>query len=39
MPSGAWEPLKRISKKKGEYICLGIIIQEAGKTVPQIFPK
>jgi hypothetical protein len=26
-------------KKGGEYLCLGIIIQEASKRVPQIFPK
>jgi hypothetical protein len=26
-------------KKGGEYLCLGIIIQETGKRVPQIFPK
>jgi hypothetical protein len=39
MPSGAREPLKRSSKKKGESLCLGIIIQEVGKRVYQIFPK
>jgi hypothetical protein len=39
MPSGAWEPLKRISKKKGEYICLWIITQEDSKRAFQIFPK
>ncbi len=26
-------------KKGGEYLCLGIIIEEAGKRAPQIFPK
>jgi hypothetical protein len=39
MPSGAREPLKRTSKKKGEYLWLGIIIREAGKRVSRIFPK
>ena len=39
MPSGAREPLKRTSKKKGEYLCLWIIIQEDSKGAFQIFPK
>jgi hypothetical protein len=39
MPSGAGEPLRRISKKKGESLCLGIIIQEDSKRAFQIFPK
>jgi hypothetical protein len=39
MPSGERKPLKRTSKKKGEFLCLGIIIQEVGKRVYQIFPK
>jgi len=30
---------KGTSKKKGAYLCLGIIIQEAGKRAPQIFPR
>jgi len=36
MPSGAREPLKRTSKKKGEYLCLGIITQEDSKMAHQI---
>jgi hypothetical protein len=39
MPSGARESLKRTSKKKGGYLCLWIIIQEAGKRAFQIFLK
>jgi len=30
---------KGASKKKGVYLCLGIIVREDGKRVPQIFPK
>jgi len=40
MPSGVREPLvKRTSKKKGAYVCRGIIIRETGKRVPQIFQE
>jgi len=39
MLSGARKSIKITSKKKGAYLCLGIIIREAGKRVPQIFPK
>jgi hypothetical protein len=39
MPSGTREPLKRTSKKKGEYLWLGIITQEDRKRAFQIFPK
>jgi hypothetical protein len=30
---------KVCEKKEGEYLCLWIIIEEAGKRAPQIFPK
>jgi hypothetical protein len=39
MSSGAREALKRTSRKKGEYLWLGIIIQEGHKRASQIFPK
>jgi hypothetical protein len=39
MPSGAREPLKRTSRKKGEYLCLGIITQEDSKRAFLILPE
>jgi hypothetical protein len=39
MPSGAKEPLTKTYRKKGAYLCLGIIIREERKGANQIFPK